>query len=245
MGRTDVRHRAVMRRLRWLLVLLAVPILVTGGMAAWQYAHRGYADAVYYQHVVETTQGLYAPPETATEQWVDPGKQWVRTFTVSGSGSAQASDLEYILGGQYYFAGHIDPVPDPPGYQPLIAQLCQQVRDGTPRGLGAVALAHAVGTVTHLRFLGHHALRFVTTMSLQWTTPQVDRIVVWLDAASLVPLQQQIVNTDGSVATDHYLQAERLAPGTLPAGFFDPPHSRASLWDRLTGWLQDHMEGHR
>jgi hypothetical protein len=33
-------------------------------------------------------------------------------------------------------------------------------------------------------------------------------------------------------------RSQRLAPNTLPADFFEPPHRQRSLWDRLTGWLQ-------
>jgi hypothetical protein len=38
-------------------------------------------------------------------------------------------------------------------------------------------------------------------------------------------------------------RSQRLAPYTLPAGFFDPPHLQHTLWDRFTGWVHDRLRG--
>lgn len=45
----------------------------------------------------------------------------------------------------------------------------------------------------------------------------------------------------GYLSTLICVRHQRLAPGTLPAGFFDPPHGHTSPWDQALDWMHQHI----
>jgi hypothetical protein len=100
---------------------------------------------------------------------------------------------------------------------------------GWPLAYRSLLAQHGPVTRTHLA--GHPVLRFVLATG---TT-------VWLDPRTQLPVQEQMsgMGPRGMLRFDRWA---RLAPYTLPAAFFDPPHAQRSLWDRLTSWLHDHLK---
>lgn len=229
-----------MTRLGWVLVLVAVLLVGTGGAAAWAYAHRGYPHAVYYRRVVVTATGaISAPP--SYETWVDPRPMAIRTRTFDGANSSEDSITLVRDGYQYGLGADASPYGLPLSRDDLYALTLGWLgvqRQGFT-GMGAFLLAHVIGKVERVQLGSHRALRFATTV----LPLDRSRRVVWLDQVSRQPLQVAWVYPDGAIVF-HFMRQVRIPAGALPADFFDPPHTGTSLWDQALGWLQDRIGLH-
>lgn len=183
-----------MKRLRWLLVLLATFILAMGGIAAWAHAHGRYPYPVEYRQAAVTFSHPGAPPATPLriQEWFDVRHRSDRVRVV---GAGYRNDL--VLGaGRYYDAEH-------------------------PQGVRASAsMAGSLWTYQH----GCGANDGVLPPIPGRATGAITQLPI-----------------GDSTATFRCLDARRLAPGALPAGFFDPPGSRQSLLSRLAGWVADQL----
>jgi hypothetical protein len=191
-----------MRRLRWLLLPLAVLLLASGGVAAWAYTHQGYPYAVQYRQSVI----MFRDPGPPT---VDPpAPRAGRTAVVQ----------------QWFDAGR--------GNDRIIAT----TRD--PFSMMLIRAGRYFGPV----YPQGSSVR--QSITLRWIVWHYEQGCGASDGV-LPPVAARPV---GAVTYDSFLQAgvrcarsQRLAPYTLPADFFDPPQLHQALWDRLTGWLHDHL----
>jgi hypothetical protein len=228
-----------MKRLRWLLVLLVTLLLAMGGATAWANVHRGYPYAVYHSRFTLSVAGQVVQ---SGEEWTDAERSTLRIR--QGAGRWYLDGL--VAGGLFYLnaSGGLVRVQGQPvslAAQPvsLTAQF-RAMASGGYRALGLFLLGHAAGSVAHTSLDGQPVVHFSTTMAPidPFSFP---RVSIWLDARSLLPLQWQFDAGNGALATIRYHGLQRLAPDTLPAVFFGPPHTQQSLWQRVTGWLQDHL----
>jgi hypothetical protein len=223
-----------MRRPRWLLLVLLALLLAMGGMEAWADAHHGSRDAIYHVQFTMVSGDPLQPAATG-DTWSDPAHGLLRDRWVAG----RASITDLVAGGRFYSSvtGGVPIVGSQAGS--LAAQF-HALAIGGYRALGALLLEHAAGPVTARLLAGHRALRFPSTMA-PIDSYTFSTVIIWLDARTLVPLQWQFPVGSGPYTTVRYRRLQRGASITLPAGFFDPPHTGRSLWDRLSGWLHDHM----
>jgi hypothetical protein len=212
-------------------------LLAVGSLAGWARAHRGYAGVVYYQRSrVVTGRPSGANRGGLMQTWIDPRRLRFREDWQGWSVGAPAGRV-YIVGATMavQIPGHTTWISTlPPGEQQRFTDLEHLLDRGGFGALGAFFLHAAFGPVAHTRLGGRPALRFTTfahpihTPTGEWT--------MWLDPTSLVPLQYQLSLNRQVIDTQPFEQAARLAPNSLPAGFFDLPRTGPSLWDRLAGW---------
>jgi hypothetical protein len=113
----------------------------------------------------------------------------------------------------------------------------QAFRHGGFSGEGEYYLAQATDPVARVNLSGRAALRF----DIADHDPLVRRHTIWLAAGTHMVVQEKVRHSGGLVIEYRYSHMQRLAPYTLPANFFDPWHTRRSLWDEVTGWLHDHL----
>jgi hypothetical protein len=224
-----------MKRLRWLLVGLAVLLLSSGGMAAWAYAHRGYPDVVYYQQEALLGSDPSIPISTFDE-WLAPSHGLERGYLTVGT----THSWVYMQQSHDYFVAPNAPVGDgPQSAQEMryYAWLFHALAQGGYSAVGSLCLLHAVGTVSRVEVSGQAALRFVTTEPVFGT----GHPTMWILAATYLPLQVQEATAPQTLTTRRYLRTQRLKSGVLPADFFNPPSPHPSLWDQATGWVHDHL----
>ncbi|HWE62172.1 MAG TPA: hypothetical protein VHB98_10725, partial [Chloroflexota bacterium] len=65
---------------------------------------------------------------------------------------------------------------------------------------------------------------------------ETEKLTVWIDARTHMPLQIQVRTFDYAF-TQRVDRLQRIAPGTLPANFFDPPQPHTSFWQQALDWL--------
>jgi hypothetical protein len=233
-----------MRRSRRFVLFVCLVLLALGGVAAWRAVHGGYPDAVYFEQIVvsassggqlspEATDTLAGPPDT--DEWIDPWQGVIRdqpgSTAVRRPMIVRGPVVSYSVDGTHLFQEGVSPEQTQVNRQRFLA-----LRRAGFGGEGDDLLAHAHGPIARTSFTGRAALRFVAAQPYASSVTET----IWLDAQTRVPLQQQLRYSDGLLVTTRYLQQQRLAPGALPADFFDA-QQHPSLWDRFSGWLQDHV----
>lgn len=206
-----------------LLLLLAL----AGGLGGWAWAGQGYPHTVYHARAVQLRAGVAG--EFIYDEYYDP------------------------VGGAY----RVDVSPDPPppscrplddgpvAYRHLPQQLAQVMGPGLRtllpagfRGEGRGWLGQAVGRPVRAHVLGRAALRFEIA-----PVGGLARETIWVDAATLDPLQVRCAVAGDAAYTVRLSPPRMLPPGTLPAGFFNPPSPQPGPWDRALGWLEDRAAG--
>ncbi len=222
-----------MKRPVWVLVNVLLATLL--GIAMWRYTHPTYPNAVYYQRVVLsfTGQGGSTPPYADT--WIDPQRGFLKMEGPNKTGLLRRDGRDYTLPIVLAATGQ----PSPPEALRTLSETCAELRQHGFSGEGKALLAHAVGGLTHLQFEGHQAIRFDTVQH----DPHAIRVIVWVDARTLLPLQYQTVYPNG-LLTQRFVHSARLTPGALPSDFFDVPRTNRSLWDRFGTWVDSHFGGH-
>jgi hypothetical protein len=225
-----------MGRIVQLAGVVTLTILCLAGVATFWYAHRGYPDVVYYERV--TLSGpLLQPPTEQVELWVDPARRLEVRST--GTGTAHYTTLVDQQGQRERdFSGGM--VISTQWYS--VSQARAQVADwlqlqrGGFRGLASYRLAGAVGPIAHVLLYDRAALRFDTARH----DAQTLRLTVWIDARTHDPLQLRVQTVDYSY-TQRLASFRRIDPGTLPAGFFDPPRPASSYWEQALQWLRQRI----
>jgi hypothetical protein len=249
-----------MNRLHWLLVVFCALLLTTGGLAGWAYVHQSYPDVVYYAHYILLPSPAN-PQKISFEEWVDPRRHCLYTRVLRADGTAswlntdgsayqlihQAGSSPTIrlwlatagAGGMIeqvlFVPGPADTNTATPSGEPVYQlQVDHALLDaGWPRVYAG--WSRLAGPGEPPRLAGQQVTRLAVSQGL----------TVWLDIPTHLPVQIQmpVHATFVPVAqqTVRFLRWAQLAPNTLPAGFFDPPHTQHSLWDRFTGWLRDHL----
>jgi hypothetical protein len=223
-----------MKHTRWVVVLPFTALLCIAGLLAWVRAHSGYPNTIYYERLTITNTSVPGSAEYA-ELWVDPRRNL--ELRVTGDGPYRYSTLidrngQYVRSFRTGMLFEEERLPDDVA-RSLIRDW-QYLEQGGFRALAESRLAHATGPIAHVQFAGHAALRFETTQHDRDT----QRLIVWIDARTHDPLQLEVVSTDYDY-TQRVQQMRRFDPGSLPAGFFQPPHAHTSYWDQALNWLRD------
>jgi hypothetical protein len=221
--------------LRYTLAGAALALLVAMAGVTWLFTHQGYPNVVYYERLSLSfgTQSQYRQP---AELWVDPARN-VALRATGGDAGRTSYYTEPV--GRTIVADPSGTYPGDPytddEWQAFTADNAV-LRRGGFLGLAEARLAHAQGTIRRVSLSGHEALQFETTLH----AGSVDHLVIWLDAHTHAPLQLQ-VSSSGYTLTQTVLQTRRLAAGSLPSGFFEPPRRRDTLWDSTLSWVRDHL----
>lgn len=212
--------------------MVAIAVIGMAGMAAFAYANRHYPNPVFYERLSIGGSALQPGPEQI-ELWVDPQRNVeLRTNRIEGyrydtlidrDGRRERSFRDGIVSAD-------EPVPA--SEAEATTRDWQQLRRGGFRALAEARLASAIGVVSRVAYEGHQALRFATGRH----SGQTRALIAWIDAATHEPLALQVDTAEYSF-TQRVLQTQRIAPGTLPPGFFDPPRARSALWDGINSWL--------
>ena len=229
-----------MRRLCLVMISVSLVILGAAALSFWLLAQRGYPNLVYYERVAVSGSIIGNSPQI-TEIWVDPrtGRELRLNHDPAGSYTsliAAGDQHEYTIrdGATYEDA----PIPDDAA-RSLRADW-QQLAHGGFRALGAYRFAHALGPVHRVRLGDHPALRFETDRH----DHQTQHLLVWLDARTRSPLQLEVQGFDYTLV-QRVLSTRRIAPGRLPAAFFDLPHPHTSYWDQAVQWIRGRLGIHR
>ena len=226
-----------MRPTAWIATLLVLSGICLAALSGWVYAHRGYPDTVYYERVAITG---YALGTREAEIWVDP-RRAIELRITSDNGERygtliQARRLRAI-------GFHDNAVDSTSGLGPEEAQNLladwTQLAHGGFRALYRYRLTRALGPVARVLLDGRAALRAETTAHDR----TILHMTVWIDAHTGQPLRLDVQDRNYSY-TQRVLATRTLAPGTLPAQFFEPPHPRTSYWDRAFTWLRSTLRGH-
>ena len=219
-----------MKQVHWLPALLAVLLLVMGGLAAWAYAHRGYPYVVYYARYLALPSSTQ--PQVTIEEWVDPRQHRLRLRSQSTGDIYTALSTDGFTyetsSGTDGLTQHMAPTQySEPAYQVKVDRAL--LAGGWPRLYRGWSSSYHRSPLVPMRYAGHQVLRFTPE---QGTT-------VWLDEHTHLPVQERFHDTNNQFVTDRFIQWARFAAYTLPVTFFDPPHTETSLWDRFIGWVHD------
>jgi hypothetical protein len=217
---------------------LLLALAACGALVGWRAAHAtgGYPGAVFYSRSTMLTMTGSGQAQATYEEWVDPTRHrdltreqdvTGTTIVLSRDGRVFQTTVE-IQGTTMSTTG-----PAQPDAGAQAARDGELLAGGWPRVFaGSQHSGH--GQAVPVLFAGRQALRS--------TLP--DGVTLWIDRATGLPLQRRWDFTEQHT-TYRYLLWARLAPGTLPVTFFDPPGHRPSLWDQFTGWLHARLPARR
>lgn len=208
---------------RWIALLAALLLVAGGGLARWAYTHGGYPNTVYYRQGIVTFGGSSAPP-FQWQIWDDPrARATVQVYSPIACATSWRVLRAACAGGR--------PQPSSGSASPY----WQPLQRGGYAGVGDAWLRLRRGAIHTASLAGRPALRF----TMRWAGEHLE---AWIDATTHVPLQVRWT-VDAGLVLQRWLDTRTLAPGALPADFFDRPRSRSSRWDQAIGWLRDRLGG--
>jgi hypothetical protein len=165
-------------------------------------------------------------------EWIDPQQGVIRMQAAGGAPFIVHNGVIVSM-----LNGHLYQAALPAATVKSMVREFSLLRQGGFSSVSADLLARRRGPILHVVFAGHPVLRF----DIQPPDAGVTTQTIWFDAQTRLVTQEEWRYPSYIIEIDRYVRRARLAPYTLPAGFFDPLHTQHSLWDRLSGWLQAHL----